>query len=218
MSNKTYLELVNDVMIRLREAEVQTVSQSSYSKLIGKFINDGKRQVEDAYKWNALVATATVTTSNGTYNYTIPNSGSRFKVLRVLSQESDWFLDELNATEMADVQRNGTADTGKPQYYSFRGLDSSYNTKVDLYPVPDAVYNIDFDIVKPQAELSNNADVLLVPNEPVIFYAYAKALAERGEDGGLIAGEAYQLYLQSLADHVAIESSRYETESIWTSY
>jgi len=218
MSNKTYLELVNDVLVRLREAEVATVSQSAYSKLIGKFINDGKRQVEDAYNWNALVTTSTVTTSNGVYNYTVPSSGTRFKVLRVLSQESDWFLDELNSTEMADLQRNGTADTGKPQYYSFRGLDASYNTKVDLYPVPDGVYNIDFDIVKPQTELSSDSTVLLVPNEPVIFYAYAKALAERGEDGGLIAGEAYQLYLQSLSDHVAIESSRYDTESIWTSY
>ena len=50
----TYLELVNDVLIRLREAEVETVSQTDYSKLIGKFVNDAKRQVEDAYSWNVL--------------------------------------------------------------------------------------------------------------------------------------------------------------------
>ena len=32
----TYLELVNDILIRLREAEVESVAQTDYSKLIGK--------------------------------------------------------------------------------------------------------------------------------------------------------------------------------------
>lgn len=219
MSNKTYLELVNDVLVRLREAEVQTVSQSSYSKLISKFINDGKRQVEDAYTWNSLLTTSTVTTSQGTYNYVVPSSGVRFKVKRVISQESNWFLDELNSNNMADYQRNvPTAEEGRPAYYAFKGVDSNYDTKVDLFPTPDGVYNIDFDIYKPQVELTNNSDVLVVPNEPVIFYAYARALAERGEDGGLAAGEAYQLYRQSLADHIEIEASRYSVETIWTQY
>ena len=41
----TYLELVNDVLVRLRETTVSTVTQTAYSSLIGKFVNDGKRQV-----------------------------------------------------------------------------------------------------------------------------------------------------------------------------
>ena len=36
----TYLQLVNSVLRRLREEEVSTVSQNSYSKLIGEFVND----------------------------------------------------------------------------------------------------------------------------------------------------------------------------------
>jgi hypothetical protein len=213
----TYLDLVNDVLVRLREAEVQTISQNAYSKLISKFINDGKRQVEDAWDWNILLTTATVTTSASVSNYVIPNSGTRFKIKRVINQEGDWFLSELNATDMADALRNGAVQLDKPQYFSFKGVDSG-NTKVDLYPVPDAVYNIDFDIIKPQAALVNNNDSMLVPAEPVIFYAFARALAERGEDGGLGSGEAYQLFQQSLADHIAIESSRYTTDTIWTGY
>jgi hypothetical protein len=50
----TYLELVNDVLVRLREPTVSTVIQTAYSSLIGKFINDAKRQVEDAFAWNVL--------------------------------------------------------------------------------------------------------------------------------------------------------------------
>ena len=45
----TYLELVNDVLLRLREQTVTTVSLTNYSQLIGKFVNDSKRQIEDAY-------------------------------------------------------------------------------------------------------------------------------------------------------------------------
>mgnify|MGYP003349276248 FL=1 len=65
----------------------------------------------------------------------------------------------------------------------------------------------------PQVELSNNADILKVPHEPVIFLAYARALAERGEDGGLASSEAAALYRQSLADAIALESGRYSEES-----
>jgi len=51
----TYLELVNDVLTRLRETNVSTVSETSYSALIGKFVNDAKRQIEDSYNWNVYL-------------------------------------------------------------------------------------------------------------------------------------------------------------------
>ena len=56
----TYLELVNDVLVRLRESTVTTVGETTYSSLIGKFVNDAKRQIEDSYNWNCLAQTITV--------------------------------------------------------------------------------------------------------------------------------------------------------------
>lgn len=214
--NKTFLELVNDVLIRLREAEVQTVSQNAYSKLIGKFINDGKRQVEDAWNWNALKNTITVSTVNGTSNYVMTGSGVRFRILTVVDDTSNGLLDSAIYSSIFEEQYVNSSAVGSPAYYAFNGVDSNNDTKVEFYPTPDGVYSIKFSIVKPQAELVTDSTVLTVPNEPVIFYAYAKALAERGEDGGITSGEAYQLYLQSLADHIAIESSRSQPELIWT--
>lgn len=38
----TYLNLVNNVLRRLREDEVSSVADSTYSKLAGDFINDAK--------------------------------------------------------------------------------------------------------------------------------------------------------------------------------
>ena len=65
----TYLELVNDVLVRLREPTVTTVVLNSYSTLIGKFVNDAKRQIEDAFAWNVLGTTITVTTTASTASY-----------------------------------------------------------------------------------------------------------------------------------------------------
>jgi len=50
----TYLELVNNVLRRLRETEVTTVQSTAYSKLIGDIVNDAKRLVEDAWDWKVL--------------------------------------------------------------------------------------------------------------------------------------------------------------------
>jgi hypothetical protein len=56
---------------------------------------------------------------------------------------------------------------------------------------------------------------MLAPKEPVVLGAFARALVERGEDGGLNSSEAYGLYKASLADAIAIESSRYVEEETW---
>ena len=210
----TYLELVNDVLVRLREAEVQTIDQSAYSKLISKFINDGKRQVEDAFNWNVFRNTITFNTVGGTSQYTLTGSGIRFKVIDVYNDTSDYALDLANTSYMNELFLTQSYQAA-PQYYNFNGVTGSNDTKVDLFPVPDGVYSIKFNITLPQTQLVNNADILLIPNEPVIFYAYARALAERGEDGGLSSSEAYQLYQQSLADHVSIESARIAPDITW---
>ena len=188
-----YLELVNDVLVRLRENEVSAVGDTPYSKLISKFVNDAKRQVEDAYNWNALSETLTVATSVDLFNYVMTGSGQRFRVLDVLCLEKDNFLSFKTTREMDDLFLNQTVQKDFPQYYNFNGVDANGDTQVDLYPVPNGVYNVNFNIIKPQASLSANSDTLKVPSEPVIFLAYAKALVERGEDAGMTSAEAYQL-------------------------
>jgi hypothetical protein len=211
-----YIQLVNEVLARLRESEVSSVSDNAYSKMIGKFVNDAKRNVEDAYNWNALYDTLTAVTTGDIFNYVLEGSGQRFRVIDVLNDTSN--TEVLGATTrwmnqqflINDVQK------GSPAYYNFNGVDSNGDTQVDLFPIPNGVYNIRFNIVLPQPLLSDNADVLKVPYEPVIFLAYAKALAERGEDGGLASNEAYGLYKQSLADAIALESGRYGEESEWS--
>lgn len=209
-----YLDLVNDVLIRLREDEVTATTDTPYSKLIGKFVNDAKRIVEDSFQWNVLTETLTVTTADDLFNYVLTGSGQRFRVLDVVHSEDDVFLQPVTSSVMTNYLLNASVHKGSPYYYNFNGVNNG-DTQVDLYPVPDDVYNIYFNIFKPQVALSAGADELLVPSEPVIKYAYAQAVAERGEDGGLAAQEATALADISLADHIAMAAHRQNDEYVW---
>lgn len=217
MANTTFLEAVNEVLIRLREDEVSAVTDNTYSKLIGKYVNDAKRQVEDSYNWNALTATITVDTSSGIYQYIMTGSGQRFRVLDVVNQEGNIFLKEETTHKMNELFLNQAVQSGTPDRYNFNGTDSNGDTFVDLYPIPNGDYSIYFNMIVPTAALVNNTDAILVPSEPVIFLAYSKALLERGEDAGITSTEAYQLYQQSLADHISAEANRYPDELTWGS-
>lgn len=217
MALKTYLETVNDVLIRLRENEVTAVTDSPYSKLISKYVVDAQRQVEDSYNWNALSNTLTMVTVPTLFNAVLVGAGVRFRLLDVIDDDNDTVLIYRPSKEMNELFLTNR-QSGKPLYYNFNGVSPEGDTQVDLYPVPDGAYTIRFNIIQPQDPLRFDADKLLVPAEPVIFLAYAKALAERGEDGGMASSEAYQLYQTSLADHISNESNLFQEEFIWNAY
>ena len=205
----TYLELINDVMIRLRETTVATNNQTSYSLLIGKFVNDAKRQIEDAFSWNVLGQTVTITTTPGTYIYSMTGAGQKFQVMDALNVTANVGLQNISFVQMNRFQNLVPAISGIPEYYSFDGVDGNGDTKVVLYARPDNVYTIPFALTVPQATLASDGTSVLVPDVLVAQNAYARALVERGEDGGLASSEAYQLYRSMLADYIALESTRY---------
>ena len=205
----TYLELINDVLIRLRETTVATSNQTTYSTLIGKFVNDAKRQVEDAYGWNVLGQTVTIPTVAGTYIYSMTGAGQKFQVMDAINITSNVGLRNISFVEMNRFQNFVPAISGIPEYYSFDGVDGNGDTKVVLYARPDNVYTIAFALTVPQATLTSDSTSVLVPDVLVAQNAYARALVERGEDGGLSSSEAYQLYRSMLSDYIALEGTRY---------
>ena len=205
----TYLELVNDVLVRLRETTVSTVSETSYSALIGKFVNDAKRQIEDAYAWNVLGTTITLSTTSGTYEYGLTGAGQKFQVIDVINATSNIGMKNIDFASMNRKQNFSTPVSGIPYEYAFDGVDGNYDTKVTIYPRPDGVYSIPFSLTVPQATLSSDATIVAVPDVLVVQNAYARALVERGEDGGLSSSEAYQLYKAMLSDYIALEGTRY---------
>jgi hypothetical protein len=205
----TFLQLINNVLIRLRETQVSTNNETAYSTLIGLFVNDAKRQIEDSFSWNVLGQTVTLTTSSSAHVYSMTGAGQKFQVMDALNTTSNVALQNISFVEMNRYQNLVPSITGVPQYYAFDGVDGNGDTQVVLYPRPDGVYSIPFSLTVPQAPLAADGTSVLVPDVLVVQNAYARALVERGEDGGLNSSEAYQLYRGMLADQIALEGTRY---------
>jgi len=209
----TYLELVNDVLVRLRESTVSTVGETTYSALIGKFVNDAKRQIEDSYNWNCLAQTITVTTTSGTSSYALTGAGQKFRVNDALNTTS---LIGLRNIEFVDMNRKlnlGAPSQSIPSEFCFSGVDGNGDTKVDLFPVPNGAFTLLFDLTIPQAALSSDGTSVKVLDYLVTQSAYARALIERGEDGGTNSNEAYALFRGMLSDAIALESTRYPEDN-----
>lgn len=213
----TYLQLVNSVLRRLREDEVTSVSQNSYSKLIGEFVNDSKRSVEDAYDWTALRDTLTVSTESTAFNYTLVGSGNRMKILDVANDTSNFFLQYRTSHWMNNAFLINDAPTGTPQFYSFNGVDANGDNGVDLYPRPDGVYQVRFNAVLRTDDFTVDTDNMLIPSSPVVQLATALGARERGETGGTSAAELFSLADRTLADAIAFDAAQHPEETIWYS-
>ena len=186
----TYRELINEVLIRLREDTIATdwsgaindsTNVPAYHKVIGSLINDAKRGVEERHDWLNLRETVDISTVASTKNYNL-SSGQEIKILDAINNNTGLHLHQVSKQYINTV-KYPTDDTGEPLYYAFNGSDSSNNLKIDLSPVPTEAHTLSFDIVKPQSELTLAATVLKIPSKPVILGAWARAISERGEEG-----------------------------------
>jgi hypothetical protein len=214
----TYLQLVNSVLRRMRENEVTSFENStdSYVKLIGEFVNDARRIVEDAWDWSALRKTITVTTSNTEFSYSITGTNNSFKLLDVINDTSNLFMRPASSSWMNNAYLIQEPISGSPEYYSWNGVDASGNALVDVYPKPDQAYTLRFNIVDRGDPFTADADKLVVPSAPVIQYAVALASRERGETGGTSSQELFSLADTTLADAVAFDAARFPSETVWT--
>lgn len=212
----TFLEAINEVLARLRESSVSTINQNGYAVMIGHFVNDAKRQVEDAWDWDVQNTTLTVTTSSGTSGYTVTGSGTKQKCIsaNITTTGHQTRLSPMSASYIQDQQQLTTTTNTTPCYYAWDGNDGT-DSKIQLYPTPNGTYTIKFNMNVPQTALTAAGDVILVPSDAVVMGAYARALAERGEDGALASSEAYGLFKGILSDRVALEQSRNEDYQEW---
>ena len=211
----TYLQLVNKVLTRLREDTVSTVGQTSYSALIGEFVNDAKRFVEDSWDWSALRSTITVSTTASDYTYSLTNAGSFSEVKTVTNdtanafmtyKSQDWFENKLYMTDTVE---------GTPAYFTYNGIDTNGDTQVMVYPIPNGVYSIRFKTVLRTGELTEDATEVNIPTLPIIYLATALATRERGETGGTSAAELFGIADKSLSDAIALDSNKHPEELVY---
>lgn len=210
----TYLEAVNRVLRRLRENEVTTVNESPYSKLIGDLINVVKVEIEDSWDWSALRTTLTAVTTDSIFNYVLVGSGTRLRILDVINDDEHIIMQQ-RGTKWFDQQIIlNSEQLGSPMYYNFNGVNSNGDTQVDFFPIPDDIYSIRINCVLPQTELEEDSTQILIPATLLVEGTIARAISERGDDGGYIEQE--QRYRNMASDLIAIEASQRLDEMIWT--
>jgi len=211
----TYLNLVNNVLRRLREDEVTSVQDNTYSKMAGDFVNDAKRIVEDSWDWSALRTTLTITTTADIFNYVLTGSQNRIKALNVINDTANVFMEYKTATYFDEVYLVSDPVKGAPKYYSYNGVDSDGDTQIDVYPIPEKEYTLRFNCVQRGADLSADSDALLVPSMPVLHLAIALLARERGETGGTSAPEYFNIANQYLSDAIALDAQKHPEEVIF---
>jgi hypothetical protein len=211
----TYLELVNNVLLRLRERQVGTVNENAYSQLIGQFVNDAVQEVEQAWDWSSLRTTLSATTSTGVFSYELNTAGTAFEILNVINDTSNDFMEYRTSTQFDDWYLNSTPASGSPKYYSWNGVANDGDVQVDIYPKPDGAYSLRFNMIKRSPEMTSDSTDIIVPYKGVQLLAYAKAVEERGEDGGQSAQGAYRTAERAISDAIALDSARHPEELIY---
>lgn len=211
----TYLNLMNNVLRRLREDETTSVTSGTYVKMVSDFINDAKTLVGQSADWSALRETLTISTTASDNTYSLTGSGDNVKVMSVINDTQNCFMEYETKDYFNDSLYISNAATGAPKYYTFNGLDSNGDTQVLVGPTPDGVYSLRFDLIKRQADLSADTDVLLIPAQPVIHLTVALLARERGETGGTSTTEYFQIADRYLADAIAIDAAKHPEEMIF---
>ena len=199
----TYLELVNAVLVRLREdtIDVTQLDSDPYYRVIGSHVNDAKDRVEDAWQWGALRGTDYVPLTFGSgVQFELPNSADNHYIIKRTAafqwdgdpQTPQFAMGAKHPMRWVSVQdirarylQPENVQPNTPFEFAVTGTADSGNILITVYPIPDDNdWWMEIDRVNHQDQLVNYDDVLKVPSLPVYTLATALASRERGEVGG----------------------------------
>ena len=206
MSQQTYLQAVNKVLVNLRESAVTDLS-APYSLLLGEFLNQAKEKVEAAWRWKNLTTSLTFTTVLNQIIYPLTAVGTP----PVASTSSNYpddnraeiLVDEENRPQVFDVTTAASgglirlsrlareiefarniylADQSPVQPNAFSFYTENGTAFFNLVGAPVAGRSMLLRVKVPQPQFSVGTEVFLCPWRPVVSFATYLAMEERGEE------------------------------------
>ena len=206
----TYLDLVNQVLLRLRDDKIGAFTDDVYVETIKTLVNDAKFFVENSWEWNinrhvdkfiANKNAVTLPNSNLTgyrlYNVRDTN-GRRLRLI-----PKGYALDKVKASP-----------SEKPWGYYHAGRNQTEQA-VGIFPPPVNNPVFEAEAYYPSPPLVAEGDVLYIPALPVIMYATAFAVRERGETGGTSSQEWTAFAQQALKDAISKDTLWNPDEFTW---
>jgi hypothetical protein len=211
----TRLQIINQVLPRLREGTAATSSSTTYASLIAALLNSVKTQIESAWQWKQLRDTYTVTAVPGTTSYSLTGSGQMAQIVDAWNTTTNKRLGRGTLSEFNERFFGfTTVQTGDVSEYNVVGLDSNYDLQIDTWPNVVSTNTLKVNVYTPTQDPSDST-VILVPNQVLIEGIIALALAERGDDNGTAAQAQMALYQTMLADAIAAEADHDPSETDW---
>jgi hypothetical protein len=213
---RTYLELVNDVLIAIRDDTVTSVSYNPYSALIASFVNDAKQQVEDAHNWSANLVELQVSALAAAADpdkVSLVGSNNAIKIDYAMNLTNNGGLLIQRSRRFMQIEglRNNIA-AGVVSNWCNNGVDANGDAVIQISPAPSADTTLVVVGWQRKPDLVDGSDVLV---SPVRDLAVALAVRERGEVQGNTSQEYFQIAKRTLSDAIAYDSARNDEESDW---
>lgn len=174
---------------------------------IGTWINEGLRTLYRLRRWWFLQTGATITTSNGVQQYSVPSTGI-YLVEATLGSRPIKLVQE-------SIARGFYASSGQPEAISLVYTPGNLWNAVKLWPTPDGAYTVNLTYTSPLPDLVNDTDTNFITNQfPYIpiYWAVYQAMAYLQEDQ--LAGVYLNLYNQQVQELAKLDAEikRYGVE------
>lgn len=220
----TVLEMVNQLMRRLRETEVTDLT-SDYARLLVDFINDTAGEMQDEYDYTQLrteVAFATVADQRE-YDISSQANNDSYVIMdgRQNAPMAYFFDDEVtdvNGSSMFQISDEGEyhlfqtdrdGESSSPLWFSLEY--TATGPKVRVYPTPAEAGYIRMKMWVPETEFDADTDAateIRLPERPLFLGALYLALNERGEEMGEPGNVAERRYEKAKARAIATDSKQ----------
>ena len=198
----TQLIMVNNVLARLREDPVASVSSDAYSQLIAMWINDGMRELSDRFAWTALEHEIEVSLIQGTAEYAL--SATTDESLLIWDQRNRpvaYLYDDVSDGTMNGQMLLITEETRirlesvnraqqnlNPVHFSLKLATDGSGYLFTVWPAPQAARLVRIRFWTPQPDLAidgtDNTTNNILNNPTIEAYVHLAAANERGEEMG----------------------------------
>lgn len=182
----TTLQLLNRVLRGLRKTELDSGTTSvddDYHKLLLDWLNVAKEEVEEAWDWEELQVTATITqsavsdvtmsleASDGFSDTDITNKARMLyeqplthfalrstktakPMIFDVTDSNEFRLKETSVAHIIRLRATDQDDTGDPCYFALRDNADGFKELL-IWPTPNQVRTFQLTAIQPQAELPN---------------------------------------------------------------
>jgi len=236
-----YLECCNEVLVRMREDEIDNVKDKDnepQQKLVTRFVKDAYSFVQKSHTWNSSRRIWTVGLQQNEAVYPLGVQAGQAQIYSIRYGMTEQQLIEVTQPDLARRRQKH----GKPVYFAPSQMTNG-NLAIQVHPTPDenytgnageaslygvaeytvALYNgglsHDKQLVVEGYKMSSvpveNADIIELPDQVVLYYALALASRERGEVGGQSSQELFGLSRSYMSDAISWDVSNSRGEYLW---